>query len=804
MLYNGAAVYVAYSAISAKTMPDNIVLPTFYISPEEIFKGEVLLFDVNIFDPEEVKVELVKEDGDETKSVSVDEYNELQNNPNQLDGYEFKRYYYEKDENNNGTIEENEKIATSINNSAYELKSAISKWYYTIRNIALIGLMLVLIYVGIKMLLSSIASEKAKYKQMLGDWLVAMCLIFVMHYFMVFLNVFVENVVELLSSVAENSGNTVVFTEADKLKSQLEDEGYDSQLMQDSNDGTVVWKTNLMGKFRVEAQRKDGTATYVGYAICYIVIVFYTGIFTFTYLKRLLYILFLTVIAPFVAMTYPIDKIKDGNAQAFEMWMKEYIYNLIIQPFHLLLYVIFISMAFDLAGRNVIYALVVIGFMIPAEKFLRKMFGFDKASTPGVLAGAGAIAMTMTAMKTLGSYANGGKGGSKKSDSGDGKIQQASNDFLSRGSDSGHGMGDLLDAAVAEGQNGGGNSQSGQSGSNASNGQGNGNQNSGDNEYERGNTQSQNDLLDNQQLAEQEALQKYQNEGYGQNANGEYYNPWIDEYDPNYDPTKDENYNLLLNDQNTDNTEQQNLLQTDNSSQDTQTDAAPTSGKRMSYLSAAWRNAARSNSFKKVAGKTFKGGIRNVAKLTMAGTGAAIGLAGGVASGSPGDAFKYGLGGMYAGSAIGTGTANRAISGAEGAINSIKKQHEAIQKTQYGSKQYKQMANDKKDEEFMKDAEMRKLYADRFNLTKKEDIDQVMKDAVEYRKYGVTDNSVIMKAMGFDKNNRTSKESIAAARLSAISKTQDDLDKAMERYAQSGASKTQIARMRKNIESINF
>ena len=114
------------------------------------------------------------------------------------------------------------------------------------------------------------------------------------------------------------------------------------------------------------------------------------------------------------------------------------------------------------------------------------------------------------------------------------------------------------------------------------------------------------------------------------------------------------------------------------------------------------------------------------------------------------------------------------------------------------------MANDKKDEEFMKDAEMRKLYADRFNLTKKEDIDQVMKDAVEYRKYGVTDNSVIMKAMGFDKNNRTSKESIAAARLSAISKTQDDLDKAMERYAQSGASKTQIARMRKNIESINF
>lgn len=772
------AVFVAYSMLSASIMPDNVVLPTFYISPEEIFKGDILLFDVNIFDPEEVMVELVKDD--DTKEMTAEEYNELQNNPDNLDGYEFKRYYYENDE---GEI-----ITTSINNSAQELKSAISKWYYTIRNIALIGLMIVLMYVGIKMLLTSIASEKAKYKQMLGDWLVAMCLIFVMHYFMVFVNVFVENVVEMLSSVTETTGNIVTLEDAEKLKAQLQDDGYNSELMLDDNGGTVLWKTNLMGKFRFEAQRKDGTASYVGYTICYLVIVIYTAIFTFTYLKRLLYILFLTVIAPFVAMTYPVDKIKDGNAQAFEMWMKEYIYNLIIQPFHLLLYVIFISMAFDLAGKNVIYALVVIGFMIPAEKFLRQMFGFNKASSPGFLAGAGGIAMAMTAMKTLGSYANGGKGGNKKPDGGDGKIQQTSNDFLDRGSDSGHGMGDLLDGAVAEGQNGGGNSQNGQSGQN------NGNQNDGS---EGGNSQSQDDLLDDQQRAEQEALEQYREEGFGQNANGEYFNPWTDEYDPDYDPTQDENYNSSLREQNVDG---QNPQPEDDSSEDTQI-----RGRRLGYLSAAWKNAKRSNStFKKVAGKTFKSGIKNVAKISMAGAGATIGLAAGIASGSPGDALKYGLGGMYAGSAIGTGTANRAISGVEGAVNSIKKQHEEIQKTQYGTKEYKQMVNAKKDEEFKKDKEMRKLYANRFNLTSKEDIDKIMDDAIEYRKYGVTDNDVIMKAMGFNPNNRASKESIAAARLSSISKTQKDLDKAMERYAQSGASQQQVARMRKNIESINF
>lgn len=762
------AVFVAYSLLSATVFPDNVVLPTFYISPEEIFKGDILLFDVNIFSPETVMVELIK--GEDTKQVTVDEYNELQNNPNNLDGYEFKRYYYENDE---GEI-----ITTSINNSAQELKSSISKWYYTIRNIALIGLMLVLIYIGLKMLLTSIASEKAKYKQMLGDWLVAMCLIFVMHYLMVFLNVFVDNVVQMLSSVTETTGTSVVLTEAEKIKSQLEDDGYNSELLQDDNGGTVTWKTNLMGQFRFEAQRKDGTASYVGYTVCYVVIVIYTVIFTFTYLKRLLYILFLTVIAPFVAMTYPIDKIKDGKAQAFEMWMKEYIYNLIIQPFHLLLYVIFISMAFDLAGKNVIYALVVIGFMIPAEKFLRKMFGFDKASSPGFLAGAGGIAMAMTAMKTLGSYANGGKGGNKKPEGGDSKIQQTSNDFLERGSDSGHGLGDLLDGAAQEGQNTNGGSDGGNS------------------------PQSQNDLLDDQQRAEQEALTQYNSEGFGQNTDGEYFNPWTEEYDPNYNPMQDENYNSALREQNI---EDQSTPQEDSNIEEPNIEEPPQdTGKRMGYLSAAWKNAKGKNSFKKVAGKTFKGGIRSVAKVSMAGAGAALGLAAGIASGSPGDALKYGLGGMYAGSAIGTGTANRGISGVEGAVNSIKKQHEEIQKTQYGSKEYKQMQNAKKDEEFMKDAEMRKLYADRFKLTKKEDIDQVMKDAVEYRKYGVTDNNVIMKAMGFDRNNRTSKESIAAARLSSISKTQKDLDKAMERYAQSGASRQQVEKMRRNIESINF
>ena len=110
---------------------------------------------------------------------------------------------------------------------------------------------------------------------------------------------------------------------------------------------------------------------------------------------------FLTIIAPLVAMTYPIDKITDGKAQAFNMWLKEYIFNLLIQPMHLILYTVLVTSAFKLASENIIYSLVAIGFMVPAEKLLRKFFGFEKAQTPGLLAGPAGAAITMEAMKHL-------------------------------------------------------------------------------------------------------------------------------------------------------------------------------------------------------------------------------------------------------------------------------------------------------------------------------------------------------------------------------------------------------------------
>ncbi len=145
----------------------------------------------------------------------------------------------------------------------------------------------------------------------------------------------------------------------------------------------------------------------------------YTCLFTFKYLKRVLIIAFLTLISPLVALTYPIDKIRDGKAQAFDLWFKEYIFNALEQPFHLIIYTIFVTSSIDLVSINPLIAIITLAFIGPAEKILRKFFGFDKAGTSGALgsfagAAGGSAAYHMLNKAMRGKGGKSGSGGSGK------------------------------------------------------------------------------------------------------------------------------------------------------------------------------------------------------------------------------------------------------------------------------------------------------------------------------------------------------------------------------------------------------
>lgn len=279
-------------------------------------------------------------------------------------------------------------------NVAIKLQPIIASWYNAIRMLSLVGLLSVLVYIGIRILLTSIAAEKAKYKKMLMDWVVAVCLVFALHYIMSITLTLTETVTALINN-SIGSGVVVNPTQNPEISS---------------------FSTNLMGYVRFMTQSADLTDK-IAFVALYLMLVIYSVRFTWVYLKRVVNMAFLTLIAPMVALTYPIDKVSDGKAQAFSMWIKEFMFNALIQPLHLLLYIVLLGSATELSIKNPLYAIVCLGFIIAAEKLMKQMFGFGKASggTLGSLAGAAGV--TAMASKMLTSAAKGavpGGGGKDK------------------------------------------------------------------------------------------------------------------------------------------------------------------------------------------------------------------------------------------------------------------------------------------------------------------------------------------------------------------------------------------------------
>ena len=417
----GTGLYAA-SVFNSKAFPDDeLVLPLYSISPEEIFSNDLVIFDVDFFNPEQ-------------KKVLTDENGEVL-----------------KDDNGNDI---------ELESTSRKLRSTVSNWYNVLRDISLVALLSILVYIGIRILISSTANDKAKYKQMLTDWVVAICLLFTMQYIMSFSNLIVEKVTDVIKDINySNKTIQILPDKKGKVSERLKkDYGYtDDQIefvedesgervKNDDGEDLIYWHTNLMGIARLNAQMgRAESSNYAGYTIMFMVLVFFTLFFIFTYLKRVIYMAFLTLIAPLVAMTYPLDKMGDSKAQAFNMWFKEYIFNLLIQPMHLILYTILVTSAFELASKNMIYSLVALGFMIPAEKLLRKFFGFEKAHTPGLLAGPAGAAATMGMMNKL--LSKGGSKGGKSSTGGAGKNSENDEKFDIKMKD------DLPDAELPESHN---------------------------------------------------------------------------------------------------------------------------------------------------------------------------------------------------------------------------------------------------------------------------------------------------------------------------------------------------------------
>ena len=331
-----------------------------YLSPENIIKGKFILMEANIF-------------------KTVDKSN-----------------YYDTD----GTHGAGRKYTTDIISAKTTLRKTVLGWYYNIRNLAIVAMLSILVYVAIRMILSSVSADKAKYKMMLKDWLVALCLIFVIHTIMIG----VLGVTDMITGAISGGKSTNMAqkerTEINNKLFSIKYEGEDKTSQEISEELSDLW----------------------GHIFIYAAILVFTVIFTIKYLIRAITITFLILLAPVGCITYPIDKMGDGKSQAFDFWFKEFFMEVIIQPFHLLLYMVLIGAAVDMADTNIIYTIICFAIMLPAEKFIKQMFGInEKLGSPlaDMASVAAASGLAKKAAGMLKGANNGKKGGSSSSSSED-------------------------------------------------------------------------------------------------------------------------------------------------------------------------------------------------------------------------------------------------------------------------------------------------------------------------------------------------------------------------------------------------
>ena len=124
---------------------------------------------------------------------------------------------------------------------------------------------------GIRIVISSSAGDKAKYKQTFMDWLIALCLIFFLHYIMAFTMTIADQVTSVLGG-DENPDGTI------------------SQLViniTDGNNGNKTFGSNFINVARTKTQFGNVHGK-VGYTIMYVAFTAYTVYFVIVYMKRLI------------------------------------------------------------------------------------------------------------------------------------------------------------------------------------------------------------------------------------------------------------------------------------------------------------------------------------------------------------------------------------------------------------------------------------------------------------------------------------------------------------------------------------
>lgn len=180
-----------------------------------------------------------------------------------------------------------------INGDFTAIGTSIRNIYFTGLSIALGFLGIIVAIMAIRLAVSSIASEKAKYKEAIVHWITALVLIFGMHYILSFVFYLNEQLVEVASGLVQD----ILKDNSSKL----------SFLERDGAGIDTTSSVTLLGEYFKNESMDFGESNKFGvnsftYALLYAIFVVQSLMIFWSYCKRFFYVLILSLISPFVVI----------------------------------------------------------------------------------------------------------------------------------------------------------------------------------------------------------------------------------------------------------------------------------------------------------------------------------------------------------------------------------------------------------------------------------------------------------------------------------------------------------------------
>ena len=283
----------------------------------------------------------------------------------------------------------------------------INEWFSNFSMIAIVAYLCILLYMGIRVVMSSTASNQALYKEAFLHWVAGVIILFmfpiVIKYAIEINTTFVGMVEDAI--IRDHGGNSIDNSEA---VNEIEDPDDTSDIA--TTDTVTVESKSISenpysdtdtGYMAVMARRAHRTER-LSYAFVYLIMSFQLLIIAIMYYKRLFMVAFLLVIFPIVMVVHVLEKV--GNIRmggAFGKWTKEILIMIFTQSIHAIVYSFSIATVMSAGNANNDWILMLVGvtFLFNGEEILKKILGQSSEMAPSLAKSVAKTAATVMAVK---------------------------------------------------------------------------------------------------------------------------------------------------------------------------------------------------------------------------------------------------------------------------------------------------------------------------------------------------------------------------------------------------------------------